>query len=485
MAAVGARAEELRGRVLGGSVSRALFWLAAPIMASRALGTVQEAVDTVFLGHLGRYQLAAPTAAWPLLWLFMSLVFALGTVAQALVSQLVGARRYLEASRVAGMLWGLSLIVAVAASASMVAVAPLVFSLLGIPGSVRGLSLDYVLVESVSFPLAYTMFLFSSVSSALGDTRKPFIVNALSSVINLVLDPILIFGLLGVPRMGVVGAALATGVSRIIAGGYAALLMLRGDLGVAVKPLAPNGWIVSKTLSIGGPVAAQQILVSTGFVVMSGLVAGLGAIVMAAYNVSIAVIDLIQAVDMGFSVATATLVGQSLGAGLRSRAREAAAKALGLVFASLTAGTALIVAFRSSLAGLFTGDPAVLRESERMIELFAPSIPFLGLLFTAMGVARGSGHTLAPSLLGVARLWLLRIPLTYLLAYRLGMGSTGVWIGMSISNIASGLAGAAWVLLAPWDRPVLQTHPEGGAAGEPRGLKELSREAPGTRAGKA
>ncbi len=447
-----ARVEELRRRVVEGSVVRTMIWLAGPIIASRILGTIQESVDTAFLGRLGKAQLAAPTAVWPLIMLFIGFTFAIGAASNAIVSQLVGARRYDEASKAAGKLWGLALALGSGAAVTVALIAPLVFDLLGIPEEVYPLSLAYLWIEAVSIPFMFTMFFFNSLSSSMGDTRKPFWVSTLSSMINLVLDPILIFGLFGLPRMEVIGAALATGVSRIIAGGYAAILMEGGALGFRVVPQVPDADIIRTALKIGAPVAVQQVLTSSGFLVMTGIVAGLGATVMAAYNVSLAVIHIIQAITMGFSISMATMVGQSLGAGLPARAREAAVKGQVLVFTLLSTGAAVIIAFRGGLAALFTSDPEVLTEARTMIAVFSPSIPFLGLLFTANGVARGSGNTLIPSAFNVARLWLLRIPLSYTLAYPAGLGSLGVWLGMSLSNVVTGLAAAAWVYKGSWLR---------------------------------
>ncbi len=445
--------EEQRRRVVEGSVTRTLLSLAAPIMASRLLGTVQESVDTAFLGRLGKEQLAAPIAVWPLIMMFMGMTFAVGAASNAIVSQLVGARRYREAAAAAGELWGLALALGSVSAVVVAGLAPLVFRLLGVPPEVYPLSLAYVWIEAVSMPFAFTMFFFVSLSSSLGDTRKPFRVTALSSLLNLALDPILIFGLFGLPRMEVIGAALATGVSRIVAGGYAAGLMLAGSLGFPVAPRRPGRRLVTAALKIGSPVAAQQVLVSLGFLSMTGIVAGLGATVMAAYNVSLAVIHLIQAFTMGFTVATAVMVGQSLGAGLTRRAREVALKAQAILFSILSVGATAIVALRGYLAAVFTSDPEVYAEAVVMVKVFAPSIPFLGLLFTANGVARGSGNTVIPSAFNVARLWLLRIPLSYLLAYNAGMGSTGVWLGMAASNVAAGMAATLWVVRGSWARP--------------------------------
>ena len=429
-----------------------MIWLAAPIIASRVLSTIQESVDTIFLGRLGEAQLAAPVAVWPLLMLFAGVNFSVGAATSAMISQLVGARKFSDASKVAGELWGTVILLGVAAAIAVSVMAPLVFKVISLPPQVYPLSLAYLWVEAVSVPFMFTLFFFTGLSSSVGDTRKAFRASASSSIINLVLDPILIFGLFGLPRMEVIGAALATSISRILAGGYVAILLVKGSLGFQVLPKPPSATTLSLAFRIGMPVAIQQVLTSSGFLVMTGIVAGLGATVMAAYNVGIAIIHIIQSVTMGFSIAMATMVGQSLGAGLKGRALEVALRGQSLVFITLSLGAAFIVAGRGILARIFTSDPEVAGEAVRMIEIFAPSIPFLGLMFTSNGVGRGSGSTLPPSIINVARLWALRIPLSYTLAYLAGLGSDGVWLGMSYSNIISGLVAFLWVAKGGWAR---------------------------------
>jgi len=300
------------------------------------------------------------------------------------------------------------------------------------------------------------MFYFNSLSSSMGDTKTPFKISAISSAINIVMDPILIFGLGPLPRMGVIGAALATTISRIITGGLALYLLLSGRLGFRVYPRIPDTRLTLLALRTGGPVAGQQVFVSSGFLVMMGIVARLGDYVMAAYNLSLAIIHIIQAATMGFNLATATMVGQNLGADKVDRALSAARTGLGLVAGILAAGALFIIAFRGPVVAVFTDIPEVASEAERMIGIVAVGMPFLGAFFVANGIARGSGWTGIMSLLGVARLWLVRIPVAYLLVFHTSMGSDGVWWAMTISNIAIGTAGIAWALAGGWAKPIVK-----------------------------
>ncbi len=448
-----AKVDKLRGRLVEGSIAKAIIYLAAPIVAARLLGSIQESVDVIFLGRVGAEDLAAPTAAQPLFWLFMGINFGITTATLASVSQLVGARRYEEASRTAGGMLAIAITLGLASTLTMIAIAPHVFKAQGIPPGVYSLALAYTLIDALSLPFMFLLIFFNNLSSGMGDTRKPFIASSLASLINVALDPILIFGIGPIPEMGVVGAALATAISRFIAGGLALYLMLSGALGFRITPVRPWRTLAVMAARIGGPVALQRVIVSTGFLVMMGIVASLGPVAMAAYNVSLAIVHVIQSATFGFNIAVATVVGQNLGSGRVDRARRAAYIGMGIIFTILSLGSIVIYLLRDYLVLLFTNLPGVYEESLRMVELVAPGIPFLGVFFVANGIARGSGWTGIISILGVARLWLLRIPLAYMLVYHYNWGPDGVWASMTISNVIAGMAGAIWVLSGGWLKP--------------------------------
>ncbi len=448
--------KRLREEVVEGKILPTLVKLALPIVAARILGSIQESVDAIFLGRVSTQDLAAPAAVWPLVWLFMGINFGITTTTVAVVSQLVGAKRFREAGESAGKLMSLSIILSIASMMVVVASAPLVFRLQAIPDSVVHLSLAYLYIDAIGIPFNFMLFFFMMLSNSTGDTRTPFKLSVVASGINLVLDPILIFGLGPLPKMGVVGAALATTISRVITGGIALYLLLTGYLGYVVKPRRPDRWIIGTALRTGGPVAGQQVLVSSGFLVMMSIVARLGDVVMAAYNLSLAIIHIIQTSIWGFNAATATMVGQALGAGLIDRARRIATTSLAIVGAMLAAGSVVLYVFSEPVVSVFTSIPEVKDVSVRMIRILSPAVPFLGVFFIAQGVARGSGHTGFMSILGAARLWLLRIPLAYALAFHAGLGDTGVWLSMSLSNVLAGIAAVLWVLRGGWAKPIVQ-----------------------------
>ena len=442
--------ERKRRWVTEGPITRVILALATPIIAARLLASTQESIDTIFLGRVSTEDLAAPAAAAPLIWLFAGIGMGVNSTLSALVSQAIGARDYRAAQKWASQLLGLTIILAIISALTIAGSAKTIFTLQGFQGETLRIATLYAVIASLGMPFLLLLFYFNSVMASSGDTKTPFKISALSTILNIILDPILIFGLLGLPALGAAGAALATAISRGIAVAIALALLFRGAPGFRLYPAIPRPELIIKTVRIGGPVSVQRVVVSLGFLTMMGIVAGLGPAVVAAYNVALTIIHVIQSGTFGFNIAIATIVGQNLGARLAARAVKAAYSGIMIVFSILTAGALLIVLAREHLVALFTSIDEVAFYAERMILIVAAGIPFLGAFFTSLGVARGSGYTLFMSILGISRLWLVRIPLAYTLVYHYGMGDMGVWISMTLSNIIAGVVGVMWVASKTW-----------------------------------
>ncbi|MGQ9539303.1 MAG: MATE family efflux transporter, partial [Candidatus Bathycorpusculaceae bacterium] len=158
--------------------------------------------------------------------------------------------------------------------------------------------------------------------------------------------------------------------------------------------------------------------------------------------------------------APAIMIGQSLGADKRKRAKEVALKATLLIFALVAIGAAIIYPARRSLADVFAEDPNIISETETYLQTLLPTLPFFGLFAVALSIGRGSGHTLFPTALGILRLWGIRIALGYLLAFTVGMGSLGIWLAIAISNAIGGVIAILWIKYGNWAKAVIKQNPE-------------------------
>ena len=454
-----------RDRILNGPILKTMTWLAWPIVIANLVNISYNLIDTFWLGKLGKESLSAPVVCWPLIMLFYSIGMGFSSAGISLISQYVGAGESELANKSASHLYGFMAMLAAGLSLLGYLTTPTILALIGVPPDVLPLAVEYIKVIFMGIPIAFVGFAFIAILNSLGDTRTPTILGIISSLANLVLDPILIFGYFGLPALGVVGAAVATVISRALLSVIGIVLLAKRWMGIRiiVRELIPQKWWLSKVFRIGAPLALQQSANALGFTIMTGIVSKFGSVVISAYGVGIRIIDLLQAFSMGFMNATAIMVGQNIGAEYYDRAKKIAIRSLTLMATLMAIGTLLIYLFRTHLIAAFINDPRVIEEGVRFLMIFLPSIPFFGMFFISGGIARGSGHTKAFTIISLIRLWALRIGLSYLLAIALNYGPTGIWAAMSVSNIAAGIMATAWVSRGTWLRRVIEVPTSLGA----------------------
>ncbi len=474
-----------REKILKGSILSALLWLGLPPLVNQLVQVSYNIIDSIWLSRLEDIALAVPRQIWPLL--FLTFVFGMGvsTANIALISQYVGAKRYGEAERVASNLYFFLVFLGIAIGVIFYTLKEYILKhIMHVPPEIYGWSVEYASIVSLGIPFGMMSFAFTTILQAVGDTRTPTILQSVSALMNIFLDPLLIFGfridlgglVLSIEPMGVAGAALATVISRATTTSIGMYLLLRGYHGIRITFTGlrfDKQWLLA-SLRIGGPVMALRGANMASFAALQIIVNSFGVEAATAFAIGLIVINLSDAILWGFSRAVAIMVGQSLGAGYYDRARRAVYKALMIVSIYTSVGVVLIIGFRDPLIHIFTSDPLISSMASRLIEIFALSIPFFGAFFISMNVGNGSGHTFPPSIIGLIRLWVIRIGLGYYLSVIKGWGIDWLWIAMGLSNVFAGIAGVLWIVFGNWTVPVI--HSLGGSGGE--GVGKLGKDFP-------
>ncbi len=449
---------EARRRILEEPIIKTMVWLAWPIILGNLVNISYNLVDAYWLGKLGRQAFGAPTVTWPLIFFFYSIGFGYAFAGISLISQYFGAGNKRMAGRSAGNLLSFMFMVAVLISVFGYVLSPVFLTWMSVPPDVYPLAVNYIRIIFVGIPFTFIGFAFNIIASSLGDTRTPTYIGIVTSILNMFLDPLLIFGWMGFPRLEVVGAAIATILSRTLSSVIGLYLLFHGFKGLKIHigDLRMEAWWIRKIFHIGTPLAIQRSSTALGFTIMMSLVSMYGSAVIAAYGIAIRIIDIIQSFTWGFMRATSIMVGQNIGAELYERARLIANKSITLITTTLLLGGIPVFIYRQDLVSVFINDPLVIEQGSLLLAIFTWSIPFFGIFFVAGGIANGSGHTRAFAVISIIRLWVLRIGLSYLLALYLGMGPLGIWIGMTLSNIGAGLMGLAWIMKGTWLQRVIE-----------------------------
>lgn len=452
-----------RERVVNGPVGKTLLWLGLPLMIVQIVNISYNFADTYWLSMYSKIAYAAPRQIWPFFMFLNAVTQALSSANLALISQAIGGKDYDYARRVVSYYVSILLALNTGVALLFLLLGPFVFKyVMGVPEDLYEYVVTYARIISLDLLLSGLYIGYSTIFQAIGDTRTPSRAGIVSSLTNVVLDPLFIFGvrLNGatiIPEMGVAGAAWATVISRF-AGFIVVLLILQKKYPfLIVKPSLriERDWIV-KSLKIGIPVALMMMSNSLAFMFQNRLINTYGAYVAAAAAIGFLLMDLADAALWGFTASVATMVGQAIGAGLEKRARSVAVKAMIYIGLASFTGSIIVYFTRSFFIDLFTDVPEIYREADLFVQWFAPTLAGFAIFFIGMSVGRGSGHTLYPTIVGIIRLWGIRIGLGYLVALGLGLGTLGIWMTMSLSNLVAGLMIIPWILRGNWVKGVVK-----------------------------
>jgi putative MATE family efflux protein len=474
-----------------GKIAPRMARLAWPLVLGNLLQTVYNIADMFWVGHVGPSAVAAVSLMFPLSWMFVSTAMGITAATIALVSQYVGAGEDREADRVVAQTILLTLVV----SATLAAIGWIsrheLLHLIGARDAVFTESLAYIEVIFFALPLTFLFFAFRASLQGAGDTRTAMWLMLLSAGVNVVIDPVFILGWGPIPAMGTRGAAWATFLSRALATVAGIAILLRGGFGVKlhVRDLVPDVEIQRKLIDIGYPASLDGWARSFAAVVMAGFVTPFGTAAVAAYGIGVRLMSISWSVAGAVGQATATGVGQNLGAETPDRARRLTWVATGGTAAILFAAAALCVAFPAFMIGLFIDDPDVIREGVVFLRVIAPFWAFFGATMVLQGAFRGAGQTKVAMALSLLSRWVFRVPIAILLAFSsvtiplvgvtyenvgLGLGVVGVWAAFSIGASASFLVAVFWFRLGRWTEGVIDGEAE--ADSEVLGESEIREE---------
>ncbi|WP_435151655.1 MATE family efflux transporter [Haladaptatus sp. DFWS20] len=452
-----------------GSISPKLASLAWPLVVGNLLQTFYNLADMFWVGRVSTAAVAAVSLMFPTSWLFISLAMGLTAGSVALVSQHVGAGEDRAADNVVAQTTLLTVFLGVLlATFGFVFRHPLL-TFVGADGAVYTEALQYIEVLFFSIPFTFLFFVFRAVLRGAGDTRTAMWLMVLSAGLNVVLDPILILGWGPIAGMGTRGAAVATLIARVFAAVVGVYVLLRGNWGIRLRleDLAPDWPVLRKLVTIGYPATIDGAARSFAAVAMAALVARFGPVPTAAYGIGVRLMSVSWTISGAVGQATATGVGQNLGAKTPDRAAEVTWKATVGTLAVLFAAGGLLIAFPGVAMRVFTNDSAVVEEGVRFLHVIGPFLSFFGGLMVIQGGFRGAGDTRVAMALSFLSRWVLRIPIALLFAYgwtlRLGplvlsglaWGVGGLWWSWSISAFVSFVMGVLWFSLGHWRQGVL------------------------------
>ncbi len=473
------RVARLKDDILNGPIIKTLLVLGWPVIVSNILQMLYNLVDTYWLGKLGKVAVSAPTVGFPVVFLLISFGFGFSIAGVSLVSQHTGAGSAKNANRAASQVMSFMFIGSILLSALGFGIAPgLLRTLMGVPQDVFPKALIYIRIIFAGLPLMFMFFGFRALVRGIGDMVTPMLVTGTSVIVNMFLDPLLIFGIGVFPELGVAGAALATVLSRGIASFVAIYLLFSGRLEIKLylRYLILKLRWVKQIVKIGLPSAIGQAGTAVGAIFLMALISRLGVVAVSSYGIGQRIIRLLNVAVWGLASPLTTMIGQNIGAKNKSRATDIAKRAFALSFSVLLTLAIGIFLARRPLFGVFIDDPDVINTGSRFLSIFLWSIPFFGIFRLTSSVFRGAGHTRPPMTMSLIRLLPLRVGVSYVLAFGIlgiNLGTDGIWLGLFTSNFIVGIMAFLWFLTGSWKKRTIKKTDQEPLSEEIKGEVEL------------
>jgi len=461
-----------------GGIAKPLFILAIPIVITNMFQTAYNLADTFWVGRFSTDALAAISFAFPMVFLLIAMGLGLSVAGSVMVAQNIGAGKEREAAYAASQTISFAVVISLILGGIGYFVVDWLIGVYGASPSVKPLAVNYMEVISLGLVFMFGFIMFISLMRGAGDTVTPMVVMAVSVVINIVLDPFLIFGFVDNPLFGMVGmpglqeqlfamtgytgdglrgAAIATIFSRALAFFIGIGIMLRGNQGIQIRfrDMAPDLDFARRIVQIGIPASVEGVGRALSVNLLLIVVGLFATPVVSAYGIGTRVLSVVFMPAIAMARSVETMSGQNIGADKPDRAAATAAFASKASFLILSAVGVVAFVWAEPIVAIFVG--AGQENADRVIEVgaqfmrwVAPTFGFMGIMRSYNGSFRGAGKTATAAVISVGTLMVFRLPLAWGTSQTLAFGPTGLWLAFAASNVFGAALSYAWYQRGTW-----------------------------------
>ena len=461
-----------------GGIAKPLFVLAIPIVVTNLFQTAYNLADTFWVGRYSTDALAAISFAFPLVFLLISIGLGLSVAGSVIVAQNIGAGEKRQADYAASQTISFAVVSSLILGGLGYFAVEWLIGIYGASPSVKPLAVNYMEVISLGLVFMFGFIMFISLMRGAGDTVTPMIVMAVSVVVNIVLDPFLIFGFVDNPLFSMVGAtgleeqlfamtgytgdglrgaAIATIFSRALAFVIGVGIMLRGNQGIQIRlgDMAPDLEFARRILEIGVPASIEGVGRALSVNLLLIVVGLFATPVVSAYGIGTRVLSVVFMPAVAMARSVETMSGQNIGADKPDRAAATAAFASKASFLILSAVGVVAFVFAEPIVSVFVGADQesagrVVAVGAEFMRFVAPTFGFMGIMRAYNGSFRGAGKTMTAAIISVGTLMVFRLPLAWLTSQTLAFGPNGLWLAFAVSNVFGATLAYLWYQRGTW-----------------------------------
>jgi len=395
-----------------------VWGLAWPPIVGNLLFASVGVISIKAVGTLGAEAVAAVGTGQRMVWVFQALLMAVMTGTTALVARAVGSKNMIEAAHVTRLAIGVSIALSLITTLVIVLFAEKFIGIFGLDPVAQELAVTYLTISILFIPFMAIGMVIGAALRAAGDVKTPMYIGIFTNIIAIYLLLGLVNGQYGMPKLGILGAALAMGISFTIGAAIQLYLWLANKL---VVPIGKAGSFTKERLrqliTISYPAGIESFVFQFGMLSFFWIVAMYGTEEVAAYNIGVNILMLSFILGNGFSVAAATLSGQFLGASDPVAAYKSGYQAAGMTMLAMSLSGLLLAFFAEPIAWFFIKDEEVVKFAVIFVWIFAMAQPFMALEFSLGSTLRGAGDTRSPLVITIIGLLIIRVPIAFLLYY--------------------------------------------------------------------
>jgi putative MATE family efflux protein len=419
-----------------GSLNRSILLLAIPMVLEMVLESLFAVVDVFWVSRLGPDAIATVGLTESMVTLVFAVGIGLAMSTTAMVARRIGEKDGEGAAVAAVQAVFLGLLASLGLGIPFFVFAPRLLALMGATPSIIALGTNYTRIALGGSGVVLMLFLNNAIFRGAGDAAIAMRLLWVSNILNLILDPLLIFGIGPFPKLGVTGAALATFTGRGIGVLYQFYRLSQGTERIRIlrRHLRVRGEVLWRLIRVSFIGILQFLIGQASWIGLVRIVSLFGAPALAAYTISIRVVIFAILPSWGLSNAAATLVGQNLGAGHPERARNAVWRTGLWNMAFLGSVGVLFIVFAPGIIHLFTNDPAVFPTAVHSLRIFSCGNIAYAYGMVLLQAFNGAGDTLTPMYVNLFGFWIVEIPLAWYLAMHTPVGVNGVFISVVIAQ---------------------------------------------------
>lgn len=413
-----------------GKESTLILQFAIPLLLGNLFHQLNHIADSIIVGQLlGKTALAAVGVTIPIIFTLISLIVGLSIGFNVIIAQYVGAKDFLKVQHTVDTMFVILMVSSILFSIIGLTFLDSILKLINTPIEIHTLAYEYLSIYLIGLIFFFGYNGTSAIYRGMGDSKTPLYFIIISSVLNVLLDILFIAAF----KWGVAGAAWATIVSQGIAFVISIIYINRyhNFLKIRIFKIYFDHFIFKKSLQIGLPTAFQQSFIALGMVALFSVVNLFGTNVVAAYSVATRIEAFISLPAINFAAALSTFVGQNIGAQRFDRVFSGFVSTQKTMFFITIVLSTVVFFFSSNLSNIFTNDTEVIEISKEYLQIVSYFFVCFSVMFVNNGILRGAGDTLIPMFITLFSLWVVRIPLAFVLSKQFGY--VGIWWSIPIA----------------------------------------------------